>query len=119
MDLAASPRDPTGLTGGIHRGRDEPNGGRETGRCVSRGRQLVPDGRSVLDDDAVPLLSAPVCPEDKRAIAVDHRHVPLGEVEAVHRVPICVRRSILLCGYLWRHWNSTSAITAVIRGVMR
>src|SRR5215207_9110285 len=103
MELAASPRDPTGLTGRIDRGRDEPNGGRETGRCVIRGRQPVPDRRSVLDDDAVPLLSIPVRPEGKRAISVDHRHVPLAEVEAVHRVLLSAFvRSRLdpACGYL-------------------
>src|SRR4051812_9684001 len=85
MALVASPPDLTRFTGCIDCGRDEPDGGRETGGRVSRGRQPVPDGRSVLDDDAVPLLSISVRPQGERAIAVDHRHVPFGEVKAVHR----------------------------------
>src|SRR5918994_7847538 len=62
---------------------------------------------AVLDDDAVPLPIIAVGSEGKRAISIDHRHVPLGEVEAAHGVtPVCVRRSVLLFDWVSRHSRS-------------
>src|SRR4051812_1819593 len=89
--MVASPLDPARFTGRVHGGSEESDRSRETGRRVSRRRQPVAYGCSVLDDDAMPGPIVAIGPEGKRAILIDHRHVLLGKIKATHDVaPVVV-----------------------------